>query len=247
MEKFKPHPKFSHLEKDFKPIVTCITEVKSGEEGSAFPFKDIARKSSEDVENINYSASTNRLRENNILNGGYQTYVISDLNSKDKYSTGMYDCTGIVLVGEDVKTNKNISILTHEDPKQFLKPNLVDSFKEHLILSLEKILNNSKKGSIDVLIVGGHTIGYNGKNNYIESIEFIRQIIKDKLGFDPTVVTGPKGGTGPSHVYFDNDNRRLHLSMPEQGNNLTLHDFKAENVTEQLKNIEKENERRYYI
>lgn len=250
MENFKPHIKFSHLEKGFKPITTCIDTTEFMDEFSSFPFKDLEQKSPNEVDDIDYSEGTNNLDKKNILNGGYQTYVISDLSSKDKYSTGMYDCTGIVLVGEDTETNKNISILSHQDPKEFLKSNISISFKNHLILSLEKIVKQSKKGSIDALIVGGNTHDHEddpalsyGEKKYLNSIKFVGEIIRDKLGFDPTVITGPKGTSGGNNVYFDTKNRRLYLSIPDQTNNVTYHDFKSENVTEQLKKI-KEHESR---
>lgn len=238
MENFKPHPKFNHLEKDFKPIITSISKGINLDEWETFPFKGIKRKSKDEVDNIDYKADRTVLDNNKILNGGLETYVISDLNSKDKFTTGLYDCTGLVIVGEDIETGKNVSILSHQDPKEFLSPELNESFKEHLVSSLDKITKRSKKGSIDVLIVGGNSMGTARKDNYISSVTFIGKIIKDKLNFDPTVITGPKDSSGATHVYFDNENRRLYLLMPGQRDNITYQDYKADKVEEQIKIID---------
>ncbi len=168
-------------------------------------------------------------------NGGYETYVISDVNSKDKFSVGLYDCTGLIIVGEDKKTNKNISLLSHQDPKEFLTPRLIDSFKLHLIERIKKISEKSKKGSIDAIIFGGNT---RSKENFKKSIELVSKLVLDQLKFEPTVATGPKERYGATNMYFDNKNRRAYLFMPQQEKNITYHDFQPKDISGQLQKLE---------
>ncbi|MFA6386457.1 MAG: hypothetical protein WCW04_01675 [Candidatus Paceibacterota bacterium] len=226
MENFKTHAKFNHLEEGFKPIQSCIHNKNMGE-NSLFLKNRNNWKSFEDVD---YSAYGDYYKLNGMLNGGYETYVISSVSSKDKFTKGLYDCTGCIVVGEDKETNENISILSHQDPKQFLKSHLIDSFKLHLSENLIKILQKSKKGSIDAIIYGGQKYG----SDFEKSVEVVSEIIKNELGFSPTVITGPKEGNGSTDVYFDNKNRRVYLFIPEQKNNSTLEDFQPEDMINKI-------------
>ncbi len=232
MEKFKVETKFNHLESNFQPIRVCIHN-KNNYENSTFVGNDEYINTFQDVD---YSGSNDYYKLNKMLNGGWETYVISDMNSKNKFTKGLYDCTGFIIVGEDKDTNQNISILSHQDPKEFLNPALINSFSSHLIESLRKILARSKKGSIDAIIYGGNKFDNFGQNrdNYEKSIKLVSEIINSELGFKPNVTTGPKEDVGSSDIYFDNKNRRAYLFMPEQKKDITLHDFHPDKVKEQV-------------
>lgn len=141
MENIKPEIKFNHLENNFQPIRVCIHN-KDASENSPFVEN---YKHGNSFEDVDYSASTDYYKSNGMLNGGWETYVISDVNSKDKFTKGLYDCTGFIVVAEDKGTNQNISILSHQDPKEFLEPELISSFKTHLSESLKKFWRDRKK------------------------------------------------------------------------------------------------------
>lgn len=231
MENFKPEIKFNHLENNFQPIRVCIHNKDNRENSPFVGDREYEYKNS--FEDVDYSADTDYYKMNKMLNGGWETYVISDVNAKNKFTKGLYDCTGLIVVAEDKDTNQNISILSHQDPKEFLSSRLINSFKEHLSNSLKKILARSKKGSIDAIIYGGNKYG-GGYDNFEKSIKIISEIIYDELGFKPTVTTAPKEDGGSSDVYFDNKNRRAYLFMPEQKKDITLEDFHPDNVKEQV-------------
>jgi len=92
MENFSPHPKFNHLEKGFKPIRVCIDDI---ENISSFFDKNREKFIDEKkLDNVDYNAENfSFYEENNMLNGGdIGTYVISDVNSKNKASRGFFDC-----------------------------------------------------------------------------------------------------------------------------------------------------------
>jgi hypothetical protein len=239
MENFSPHSKFNHLEKGFKPIRVCIDDIENI--SSFFNKNEEKFKDENKLDNVDFNAEDiSFYSENNMLNGGIGTYVISDINSKNKASRGFFDCTGLVLVGEDKNTNKNISILTHQDPKKILNSELTDSFKHHLLENIQKLLEKSKKGSIDAIIIGGNSL-FNYQN-FIKSIKFINEICHSKLNFEPTVITGPKeygSNKNYTNIYFDNENRNLHLFMPEQKENLSYHDFQPKDIDEQINKIKK--------
>ena len=139
-------------------------------------------------------------------------YMISPCDNKDKYSEVYFDCSGVVVAGESRESeNTQISILTHQDPKQFLekdKERFVNDFRK----SLSVIKKGSKETSINALVFGGSE----GDENYIKSIKLLGEIIKDELGFEPLVATGPniKTGKGSTGVYFDTQNRRLYIVRP---------------------------------
>jgi hypothetical protein len=235
MEKFSPNPKFGHLEKDFKPIQVCIgdtdNDVRSFFNENIEKFMDEKK-----LDNINYNADNiSFYTENNMLNGGFGTYVISDVNSKDKCTTGLFDCTSLLIVGEDSETGKNISIPSHQNPKKIFKPEVFDLFKKHLSESLQRIFEKSKRGSIDAVIVGGNTL--KKYKDFIRSVKLIDEICQNTLHLEPVVATGPKEDKGWTNAYFENEKRRLYIFMTEQKENLIYHDFPSKNIDEQINKI----------
>ncbi|MEI7765065.1 MAG: hypothetical protein WCI93_00600 [bacterium] len=240
MENFKPKVNFRHLEGNFQPIKVCIHN-KGNFENSPFVGNYEYKNYFEDVD---YSASPRYYKLNKMLNGGWETYVISDANSNNKFTQGLFDCTGFIVVAEDKNTNQNISILSHQDPKKFLEPKLIDSFKLDLAESLKKISMRAKKGSVDAIIYGGNRFGGNS-NNFEKSIKLVSEIIYNELGFKPTVTTAPKEDVGSSDIYFDNKNRRAYLFVPEQKKDITLEEFHPDNVIEQVEKQTKQQPNTY--
>jgi hypothetical protein len=112
---------------------------------------------------------------------------------------------------------------------------MIELFKNDLSESIKKILDKSKKGSIDAVIIGGNTLG--GYGNFTKSVKLIAELFRDKFNFEPTVITGPKENKNWTNAYFENKSRRLHLFMPEQEENLIYHDFQPKDIDEQIKKI----------
>lgn len=238
---------FNHLENGFKPITVCVDE-KKFDTHSFFMSKNQDYRNYTD--NVNYEANQDYFRENKMLSIGPSTFVISELNSKNKYTTGLCDCTSIIVSGVDKETGRNISILTHEDSQRLFKEPITEFFIKNLSKRIQEILERSKIRSIDAIILGGNTfkgntmVGYTKDyyDNYKKSIELITQIIREKLNFEPTVTTGPKEDRGSTNVYFDNDKRRAYLFIPEQKNTINYNDFQPKDIDTQIERIKKEKE-----
>ncbi len=107
-----------HLADGVSPIMVCWEESK---ETRRPPF--ILNKTGFDgdfAHKVQYSDSIAFLRRLNLLHGGEDTYAFSVIDERDKFSESLCDCTGLVVAGMDKPTGKNISFLSHQDPKQFL-------------------------------------------------------------------------------------------------------------------------------
>ncbi len=215
-------------------IIACIGEKDSftGEE-----LEDLGRLQSEKVD---YYGTEKKWKRSGYKNGGEYSYVISALSESNKASTEYYNCTGVAAVGRDRRTGKNLSILSHQDPRFFL--NKKENFAKDLVTSLEEMVERSEPGSIDVVIFGGnytaesqsvldeHESERTKVHDYRDSIAILSQIINDVVGMDPQVILGPDtsfnvDGTG---VVLDTQKRRLYVTRPNQpGQGNTNINFRA--------------------
>jgi len=163
---------------------------------------------------VNWFGTREFLAENNILQRENSAYVISSCDEKDKYSTGYFNCTGIVVVGKDLHSEKQLSIMTHWDSRE------KEEFGDDLSKAIDNILSKTQEGSINSIVFGGHT--NNLETNYKPQVTFIESVFVKKNQKEPTVMTGPaesinnnaKGTAG----YFDTQNRRLYIVREEQDN-----------------------------
>lgn len=142
--------KSEHLNDGVQPIIVSIMDKESARLSSDELEKIIA-----EGEYVDYYGDPHTLRENNMLNAGYQTYTVSDINEKDKYSKGYFNCTGIVAIGISKETNREISLLSHQDPWEFLGTSEAD-FDEDISMVLKKIKHSCVDGTIDIVAFGGH-------------------------------------------------------------------------------------------
>lgn len=201
--------KNEYLRKDIKPIFACVGQFDEHLKQSETLRQVFNNQFVGNAENIDYSEYPNILKEKGIKNGGLETYVLSPINSFDKFSRGYCDCTGLVVAGKDQITHENISFISHQDPKEFLvgkKELFLKDLGEHL----EEIKKRSEEKTIDVVIVGGNYLNKDSYNeNYIQSIKLLEQEILKKLGFYPIVVAGPKIASGSDTIFYDNKNRRV--------------------------------------
>jgi hypothetical protein len=198
-EKSKPEGKIIQ-----NPIRACLIDIYNIDFQTEKTLEEIERKG----QFVNYDGDKNFFKENNLRNAGEKTYVISESNDKDKYSKRYCNCTGIIAVGEEKESDKQISFMVHQDPWSFLK-----SDKRKFIYDLKKaikeIKNETKENSIDVVVFGGCA---GDKDEYKESIRFVSNILTKEFNFDPTIMTGPrKSDTRQTKVYFDTQNRRLYI------------------------------------
>lgn len=133
---------------------------------------------------------------------GWCGYIISGVNSINKYSGNYKNCTWVVAIGESIESWENISILTHQNPVDFVPESENDCvamrFERILRSTLEELKTRSKPWSVDILILGGNDLQY--KSEYISSIETLDSIVMGVFWFHPVVVWWPVN-VHDSHYY----------------------------------------------
>ncbi|KKQ88182.1 MAG: hypothetical protein UT09_C0002G0020 [Parcubacteria group bacterium GW2011_GWF2_38_8] len=222
----KPN-KHEHLRSDIKPIIACMGSrighsvseygkyINPQEVVQAF---DIYRtKPLENVEEIDYAVDPEILKKEGFKSGGWGggmgTYVISPVDSKDKFSKDYYDCTVLIATGLNKKTGENISFVSHQKLSSILgkeKKIFVNDLEE----SLDEIKNKSIEKTIDVGILGGNYAENDYyKENYIKSIELLKQRVFKKLGFYPEVIIGPKTIRGSETIFYKNESKKVFVSI----------------------------------
>jgi hypothetical protein len=227
------------------PIITCIGTRSDFEKSLPENFQKMldgedsrsAYPTDPNIDNVSYHASTNDKEKAGLLSDGPYQYVMSPVDSKDKYSSGFYGCLGLVVVGKDKETNENISTMLHTplyDPNDDTEGSVLAKFITSLDEQLSIIKNNSLEGSIDSVIVGGliqETYGDLDLENYSKTKDFISIRVQRSLGILPESVGGPKmmldekrrkddfedkiQNPQSDSIYFENKTRRLFLLRPE--------------------------------
>lgn len=173
--------------------------------------------------NVDYHENPDFMEKNNLITAPnekrlsmhWSQYVISPCDEKDKYSTGYSDCTGVVLVGKDKKSEKNLSFLSHHSSRGKELSDENNNFYKDLSKSSKDFIEKVDKKTIDAVIYGG--FGLVSEERYKESIISVADNLKNVFDFEPVVLTGPNFEYGGStDVYFDTQNRRLFLVRPIQ-------------------------------
>lgn len=188
------------------------------------------------------------------------SYVISDVNSKNKISRKYYDCTWLVIVWKNEKW-KNISLLTHQDPKYLFKRK--DSydcqikFKNDLLKRIEKFKKLAIEWTVDIFILWWNYhiwevehcwIKFDMKDNYLKSIEFLSNIVKNHFWFYPEV-TWPNFDCWYTDIFFDTKNRRLfqRRTLIEDFTRIDNITFKANEIDEQIDILDFYSKQREYL
>ncbi|MFA6324696.1 MAG: hypothetical protein WCX46_00490 [Candidatus Paceibacterota bacterium] len=213
MENIKNTLKGEHLKGGNKVIMGCIDDKNNPNKENQY-FLDEFKKNAEFLD-FNYGEK--EMKDKNIKTSGKETYLISPINEKNKYSINYLDCTGVIFVGKDKITGKNISCLTHQNPEKFLEDgDIQNEFIENLKKTTEEFKNSCEEGSIDIVIVGGneddvsrHTdnaindhrddftpgrdstdfLNIKPETKYINSIKLLNYQISKIIGFSPVIMT----------------------------------------------------------
>lgn len=202
------HNNYDHLQKDIKPIFVCVGEYEEhiNESKNLYKVFHGGPVKIKNVEDVDYSGNPDILKEKGMKNAGRVTYVISQIDSFDKFSREYFDCIGLIAAGKDKITNENISFITHQDPKTFLYEKK-ENFIKDLDSSLDELKKRSTEKAIDVVIIGGQYDGYD--EHYVKSIKLLEQRVFKKFGFYPVIAIGPKISDGSDTIFYDNKNRRV--------------------------------------
>ena len=172
--------------------------------------------------NIDFHENPDFMEKNNLITSDnekklvmhWSTYVMSSCDEKDKYSEGYQDCTGIVLVGKDKNSGKNISFLSHQLSRGEDLADENNDFNKDLLKNTNDFLEKVDEKTVDALIFGGSYLL--GEEKYKKSIISLGKVLKDSLNFEPVVLTGPNFAYGRNDISFDTQNRRLFLVRPAQ-------------------------------
>jgi hypothetical protein len=189
-----------------------------------------------DIVDINYDKSHEELEMAGFKNPKTYSYVISQIDNFSKISKNYFNCIGFLAVGYKKGTKENISFMSHQNPRYFLKrEEQYKSFIKDFESSLNELKEICEEKTMDAIIFGGNYYKKNNikdddgkmkkiakKVNNLKNIHFETDFVRSSrlfdnetkkiLGFEPTIITKPKTEVGPDNVYFDNKNRRLYFS-----------------------------------
>lgn len=236
-------------------IIACV-----GSEGD-FKSKDRAALRRLQKIEVDFYAEEGRMDQMQQRHAGTESYVISPIDSQDKYSGRFKNCIGVVAVGRDKKTGKNVSFLTHQSPVDVLERSK-DSFARDFTISLREFASTVRPETIDIVIVGGNFFDninsarttppellYEGRklslaDDFKDSIVDISKQIEEVLHIDPLVAVGPNMRRGheayptSTSVWLNTKKRRLYIMRPEQKGIQNSISFRASKVEEVTKNWE---------
>jgi hypothetical protein len=216
-EGFKIPNQVEHLKEGARPILGAIGTVndfvKSGDLSAENPHFGI-----ENLQNVDWMHGTYKPNQVETLTAGPQTYIMSAIDDSNKYSETFRRCTGLLVVGVEKGTGKKISFLTHWDIMDLLYSRK-DEITDHLRQRLEEMKDKCELGTVDAALFGGKYFSDDAEEdtffqkNYEESVKLVGEEMEKVLGFEPTVVNGPKVYLGnkqeKDNLYFDNENRRF--------------------------------------
>jgi hypothetical protein len=183
-----------HLNGGVNPIEVHMATFDSIRNSSnEFPFNiDDLRSSAEEVD---FNPQTD--------------HIISPVNDKNKFTTGLANCTSVVVMGIEKGTGNNISFETHQSdpPSDDTHPFLVELTK-----NLDEIKGHCVEGTVDAVIAGGSAAHPVREEAYKKTIAMLDRTIRATLGFEPLVAVGPKiDVTNDELVYCDTQNRAIYV------------------------------------
>jgi hypothetical protein len=230
-----------HLTGEARPIIASLSTDKYRYAETYDPItRKVFDEDAQNAELVSFYKDQNYLEEQGMLNAGEQSYVISQISEKPKYSFEYHNCTGIAISATDIETGNQISFLSHQNPGSFLPWYKLSAYKFDGDLSarIQEIRARAVPGSIDAVVFGGN-MRKNGKE-YEDSISVLAGICKRNLGFEPVVIAGPsipEGVGGGTEVYLDTEHRRLQIARPIQEGDATNKSFVPSQVGDRSKEL----------
>jgi len=148
----------------------------------------------------------------------HHNIVLSHINASDKYSLGYYNCIWMIGIWEQKDEKRNISFLTHLDPRCFLSLKWEKKSKKELELLISDLKNQSKEKTIDIVMLWWKdTSGlFQQAREYRRSICFLNDIVKEILGYNATVIGWPSiykdiESISKKHILLDTQQRHVHF------------------------------------
>lgn len=226
----------SETDKIHQPPLVCL--VDSGH------IDGMTQKNISEIEKsgeyVNFSGDRSFTKEYHMLNQDRGTYIISNINEKDKYSKSFFNCTGLVGFGIDKDTKQVVSFLSHQNPDSFLgvhKTDFIQDMKKTLLAFNEKIVPKS----MSVMGFGGH-YDEEYQKEYLSSCAMLSKLVQEYTKKELEFITGPNmafkkdehgvvtGLEGPTSIFVNTKNKRIFLLRPHQENNTLNHNFTKKEI-----------------
>ena len=219
------------------PVIGCIVDRNNLD---LFSKKMIDLISEKGI-NIDFHQSNEYMQRHGLITAPNEIkgvhnrpYVISQCDATDKFSKEYANCTGAVFVGKDKNYSKQLSFMSHWSGGH------KEDFKMALSASIDDLIAKADEETIQAILFGGMDIYLD--NDYKQTIKIQSDIILERLGVEPDVLTGPNyAESGNTDGYFDTQNHRLFIVRPEQKNNSTNHNYKTSEFDDQRKKWEENN------
>jgi hypothetical protein len=203
-----------YLREDILPINRQLEDYGTDNE----EYGDLMEQVMDDINNVDLeNGDLDALKENGFKTSGFGSYLISPIGEGIWHSDRYFNCTAVVAIGRDANTGKEISLLSHQDPRYFADGGAEKSgiFSRELSESLKELKARSQNDTIEVLLLGGNyninakeeDEGYQHRH-YKQSIEKLRQIVQETLEFDPKVLAGPNNNVGSEMVIIVETQKR---------------------------------------
>lgn len=235
-----------HLNEGVKPIMVCIGRPEEFGDDLGLLSKIAPLEAGlpdPTVDSIDFFEDPFLARRKGFKTAGERTYVISTLNGLDKFSGDFIDCTGLLISGTEKGTGRQLSFMSHKPSVDMTAS--VSQFSKDLVDSLKQAKEQCKEGTLDAVIFGGRYKGAVGGNvhpntkAYLDSVDLVSRTVEAELGFEPTVVGGPKINPGTDTVFFDNMKRRLYLIRATLKDGVGTPDFNPSFVSSDAELAEK--------
>ena len=191
-------------------------------------------------QDVNYSESLN---DNWNITWWKNTYVISWINSKNKFSEWYYDCTWIICSWISKETNTKISFLTHQDPLKILY-NYNKEFIDWITMRINHMFEKTYSNTLDIWLFWWNITDRNITfSDYNEMIKIVRNIVNNTLNKELKILIWPNNikewfdntiEETCSHFYFDNNNSFLYWYKPLQKSPITNISFLASDLYDVL-------------
>lgn len=211
------------LREDIAPMSTQLEGYGTDNE----EYGNLLDQVEDNVNNVDIkNGDLETLKENGFKNSGFGSYLISPIGEGIWHSDHYMNCTAVVAIGRDADTGKEISFLSHQDPRYFVDGGTekAEIFSRELGESLKELKARSQSDTVEVSLLGGNydvntkeeEKGYQHRH-YRQSIEKLRQIVQDSLGFDPKVLAGPNNNIGlETIIIVETQKRKVWIERTKQ-------------------------------
>lgn len=221
-----------HINEPHRPIFTTVEDLERISDSNVAKIYNYLKKTSpKELARVHYGIHTNeQLRQAGMIQGYYgngRFFVVSDVDSRNKFSEDYKTCHGLVLSGETTD-GERISSMFHINPKIMQTTESFDSLLTALKYILTEIKLNCVDGSIDTVTYGGLAAfkseapraldsSTSAAADYKTMYDSLNNLVDDVLGFrlriaEPPQVAAAADGTGYKTIaFFDNKTNHLHL------------------------------------